>query len=102
MIRRPPRSTLFPYTTLFRSQTEVEPKSAPTQRSVAAQPHGGSSEMEGTTTPVSGRVSTPVPFISEGEGVPTGSSTDRERTRLNSRPANISYAGLCLQKQKHE
>src|SRR3712207_8357969 len=73
MIRRPPRSTLFPYTTLFRS-VETISSSRYGARSVArsrpkfdsAEPYGG----------------------------------DRKSTRLNSSHANISYAVFCLKKKK--
>src|SRR2546428_4358826 len=70
MIRRPPRSTLFPYTTLFRS-------SAP--------------ESARTTRP-SARASGPCPC---GRG-----RRDRKSTRLNSSHDQISYAVFCLKKKK--
>src|SRR2546427_9423647 len=70
MIRRPPRSTLFPYTTLFRSQTFRLPGNA------------GRAASAGT----SGDQSTPSP--------------DRKSTRLNSSHSQISYAVFCLKKKK--
>src|SRR3712207_7795607 len=87
MIRRPPRSTLFPYTTLFRSSgclgsnpnlpdSEAlifKPKIAPSQLLV---------EKDKTMTPASRQ------------------SKDRKSTRLNSSHANISYAVFCLKKKK--
>src|SRR2546422_8354193 len=76
MIRRPPRSTLFPYTTLFRSRVAREGKAAPRRR---AEPHRG----EGV------RVS-PV-AIHRG-------ARDRKSTRLNSTHGYISYAIFCLKK----
>src|SRR3712207_8325784 len=92
MIRRPPRSTLFPYTTLFRSQVERalgerEPigvnlvflLAAARHRVVA---HGCDAEVER-------RLEQP------GDEV-----LDRKSTRLNSSHANISYAVFCLKKKK--
>src|SRR5260221_6437654 len=76
MIRRPPRSTLFPYTTLFRSQP-VEQADAPADRTlghgrgVLAAP-GGAGDVE----------------------------IDRKSTRLNSSHTVISYAVFCLKKKK--
>src|SRR5438034_7052804 len=71
MIRRPPRSTLFPYTTLFRSCWANAPPSR--ARTQAARPAGG------------------------GGGVPP---RDRKSTRLNSSHTVISYAVFCLKKKK--
>src|SRR2546422_3498937 len=82
MIRRPPRSTLFPYTTLFRSQE------AGIAVTVAIVDAGGHllllERMEG------GRFHT----------VHSGSSRDRKSTRLNSSHGYISYAVFCLKKKK--
>src|SRR3989442_11901272 len=78
MIRRPPRSTLFPYTTLFRS-VDV----APTVVADAAAWVG-----DGTAG------------VDDGEnGVELG-RTDRKSTRLNSSHVRISYAVFCLKKKK--
>src|SRR5438128_7370065 len=80
MIRRPPRSTLFPYTTLFRSSlarcaTSILPGRAPPTRNYDAvhDQHPG------------------------GAGV----GSDRKSTRLNSSHGSISYAVFCLKKKKH-
>src|SRR3712207_8434185 len=85
MIRRPPRSTLFPYTTLFRSEARHidrlkpqilaarEGKHAPRQRGPALRPLDGVVDQ-----------------------------ADRKSTRLNSSHANISYAVFCLKKKKKE
>src|SRR3712207_9242361 len=85
MIRRPPRSTLFPYTTLFRS----------------SHPEGRHRAMEMTRAEVFerlrelGAVAAVVPFHGGyDEGL------DRKSTRLNSSHANISYAVFCLKKKK--
>src|SRR3712207_7953096 len=79
MIRRPPRSTLFPYTTLFRSAEGVEQKCVDCC-SLSA------SEL----------------LIAKNVGLrsPAAYSTDRKSTRLNSSHANISYAVFCLKKKK--
>src|SRR3712207_7352783 len=95
MIRRPPRSTLFPYTTLFRSEPAAE-RARPGEREA------------------------PLPFFHErsgaGEGRAQGlgapgfqhqralrvrevAGEDRKSTRLNSSHANISYAVFCLKKK---
>src|SRR2546421_6166157 len=75
MIRRPPRSTLFPYTTLFRSIT-------------------GQIEQElGLEAPAEG-------LMELRPGAPGRSSIDRKSTRLNSSHDQISYAVFCLKKKK--
>src|SRR5947209_12509836 len=78
MIRRPPRSTLFPYTTLFRSNPGG-------LRERAAVEHRGR-ELGHRRHPVR---------AGPGDGV-----ADRKSTRLNSSHANISYAVFCLKKKK--
>src|SRR3712207_6946730 len=87
MIRRPPRSTLFPYTTLFRSHPERP-------RPDLAAPLGddpGRVRRRGQLRPVQERRSGPP------DG---GRGADRKSTRLNSSHANISYAVFCLKKKK--
>src|SRR5260221_10925548 len=79
MIRRPPRSTLFPYTTLFRSRCEP-------RRCVEAPLRGGPG------------VSRVVP-VSRGAGY-RRRAQDRKSTRLNSSHTVISYAVFCLKKKK--
>src|SRR4051794_41607845 len=75
MIRRPPRSTLFPYTTLFRSS-----RGPPTGRGDDVLDAEGLAEMS--------------------RAEPSASSTDRKSTRLNSSHPSISYAVFCLKKKK--
>src|SRR3989475_9255145 len=75
MIRRPPRSTLFPYTTLFRS----------------LEPGGRQRRAE--------EVDGPARFQVEGQGLHRPSE-DRKSTRLNSSHSQISYAVFCLKKKK--
>src|SRR5258707_10285589 len=72
MIRRPPRSTLFPYTTLFRS----------CRRRAARPPRGHARPRRGEED--------------------QGAHGDRKSTRLNSSHANISYAVFCLKKKKKQ
>src|SRR3712207_7743056 len=84
MIRRPPRSTLFPYTTLFRSQKLVEM----TVR-IKFQLAGFVAQL----FPFGNRLAYFIPF---GANHPK----DRKSTRLNSSHANISYAVFCLKKKK--
>src|SRR3712207_8660171 len=88
MIRRPPRSTLFPYTTLFRSPLTQVPLGAPL----------GGQGMLGRGT----RLGEVVAGVGEGveAEVGLGAGVDRKSTRLNSSHANISYAVFCLKKKK--
>src|SRR3712207_8652626 len=89
MIRRPPRSTLFPYTTLFRSR-------------------GG--RVGGDEIPAGPRPGCDVHLPAEQPGPdvradhgsgPEAGGEDRKSTRLNSSHANISYAVFCLKKKKN-
>src|SRR5258707_3832788 len=77
MIRRPPRSTLFPYTTLFRSRPQP-------RRHQAIPP----ARLAHTGPP--------------GELRDAGRREDRKSTRLNSSHANISYAVFCLKKKNNK
>src|SRR3712207_8692878 len=79
MIRRPPRSTLFPYTTLFRSKVGA--------RVVQDQIHSKFAPLGGRDADV-------------GRALDHVMVRDRKSTRLNSSHANISYAVFCLKKQK--
>src|SRR3712207_8685226 len=92
MIRRPPRSTLFPYTTLFRSP-QVNCSVSTAGRSYVADflwpSHRLIAETDGFATH-----GTRAAF--EGDRV----REDRKSTRLNSSHANISYAVFCLKKKK--
>src|SRR3712207_7269887 len=90
MIRRPPRSTLFPDTTLFRSPPPLEPLLEPAwTRAVLS----GAVAAPGDDGPVDLREA--VRRIARGAPV-----VDRKSTRLNSSHANISYAVFCLKKKK--
>src|SRR3712207_8008297 len=82
MIRRPPRSTLFPYTTLFRS--------------------GGQLEQSGRGRPIRYGGLGHEEVAAQGDDVPVAQQeADRKSTRLNSSHANISYAVFCLKKKKN-
>src|SRR5258707_3383320 len=83
MIRRPPRSTLFPYTTLFRSVGLYESALRQSVLSLKRQPHVASFLTQLLVAAASRE-----PF------------RDRKSTRLNSSHANISYAVFCLKKKK--
>src|SRR3712207_8556781 len=98
MIRRPPRSTLFPYTTLFRSVGEplvVEAHEMEDRGVEVVDVHPAVDGAEAQL--VGGAVD--VPALDAAAGQPHG---DRKSTRLNSSHANISYAVFCLKKKKKQ
>src|SRR3712207_7667163 len=88
MIRRPPRSTLFPYTTLFRS--EARRIEAARQVVHLADPLPGGRRLMLLQAPG---------LVEKDPGADRG-VRDRKSTRLNSSHANISYAVFCLKKKK--
>src|SRR3712207_8586754 len=90
MIRRPPRSTLFPYTTLFRSPVDE----AIVSHAFAERYWPGTSPLGKRVRPLGGRWYTIV-----GEVGDVRYDGDRKSTRLNSSHANISYAVFCLKKK---
>src|SRR5437879_11523041 len=83
MIRRPPRPTLFPYTTLFRSRAEGDARALP-----AGPDRGPGGGWDGRPKGARRRPSHPPP------------GPDRKSTRLNSSHRCISYAVFCLKKKK--
>src|SRR5690349_23399418 len=95
MLRRPPRSTLFPYTTLFRSpdiEVQVDPSN---RRIVPAEPTANTCFVEEPQ----------IPWRSGLEGIDIAvqlpsENEDRKSTRLNSSHVEISYAVFCLKKKK--
>src|SRR3712207_8664148 len=93
MIRRPPRSTLFPYTTLFRSEgltVIVSPLISLMKDQVDSLVQSSVSEAAtGALGP-------------QGLGMSEIGRRDRKSTRLNSSHANISYAVFCLKKKSHK
>src|SRR3712207_7541688 len=92
MIRRPPRSTLFPYTTLFRSDVED-------QRSVLHREAGAGREPECAFPLRRDRAERVERRELRGVEVDER-ERDRKSTRLNSSHANISYAVFCLKQKK--
>src|SRR3712207_6869722 len=100
MIRRPPRSTLFPYTTLFRSPDQVPWSSARMLVEMARQidPQGA-----GAGAPTSLRPTLKAFYhygVCPNVDWRYEDGKDRKSTRLNSSHANISYAVFCLKKKK--
>src|SRR3712207_7838075 len=91
MIRRPPRSPLFPYTTLFRSHYGTYDYSA------ALGITAGSQSLE---HPAADHAKAVMQVAAAGTGVHLSDGSDRKSTRLNSSHANISYAVFCLKKKK--
>src|SRR3712207_8734112 len=87
MIRRPPRSTLFPYTTLFRSEIH---RLFPVADDVEVTTEANPETVDGG-------------YLARlrDAGFTRVSLGDRKSTRLNSSHANISYAVFCLKKKKH-
>src|SRR3712207_7295656 len=92
MIRRPPRSTLFPYTTLFRSNVITGDRE--TGALLVSHPVPAMASITGS--------------VEAGKQVATAAANDlkrvhldRKSTRLNSSHANISYAVFCLKKKTH-
>src|SRR3712207_8593072 len=92
MIRRPPRSTLFPYTTLFRSHLPADDRARPG-------PGCGAGELQAQRA---GGVRV---HAERADARARGGGEvrqDRKSTRLNSSHANISYAVFCLKKKNHQ
>src|SRR2546430_8050020 len=95
MIRRPPRSTLFPYTTLFRSKAkelDLEEEKGVLVTDVAEDGPAGQAGLQ------PGDVITEV----NHQKIATLAELDRKSTRLNSSHSQISYAVFCLKKKKKE
>src|SRR2546422_8368762 len=92
MIRRPPRSPLFPYTTLFRSP------------SIVRRVHGRSRAVHrivgGCALVVGGLVGVTGALLATAADISAASPPDRKSTRLNSSHGYISYAVFCLKKKK--
>src|SRR2546422_7553085 len=93
MIRRPPRSTLFPYTTLFRSGgSERDPEFLPSKGAELRLKKALVNVALALGPPPGGRLYASATFT----------SADRKSTRLNSSHGYISYAVFCLKKKKKE
>src|SRR3712207_7130153 len=91
MIRRPPRSTLFPYTTLFRSKSNSGEGGEDAARYV--RDAAGDLRRSAIHQIASGRFGVNIHYL-------VNCDEDRKSTRLNSSHANISYAVFCLKKKK--
>src|SRR5690349_22390857 len=92
MIRRPPRSTLFPYTTLFRSARRADlQRQAPRRHLAGREAH--LRHLPANEDPLHGRLLTSARLALSG---------DRKSTRLNSSHVEISYAVFCLKKKKNQ
>src|SRR3712207_7364439 len=102
MIRRPPRSTLFPYTTLFRSACAAAGSTLPGTASTAPGgpgAAGGEDHDETDGRPNLGRLRRPPAALVARRHVPRARpGADRKSTRLNFSYANIPYAVFCLKK----
>src|SRR3989475_7039344 len=92
MIRRPPRSTLFPYTTLFRSALQIA-----RELKVPVLPRGGGTSQCGQTTGAALVIDNSKHLRNILSVDP---DADRKSTRLNSSHSQISYAVFCLKKKK--
>src|SRR3712207_7526774 len=93
MIRRPPRSTLFPYTTLFRSEPELGSVLDRHDPLVVGDEGRQHVERRGLSSAGAARDQDVQPALH--------ARVDRKSTRLNSSHANISYAVFCLKKKKN-
>src|SRR3712207_8671794 len=89
MIRRPPRSTLFPYTTLFRSDLPLEVQITGWSPFIPTDENNSSLPVGALEYRFTNRRTTAVEAV------------DRKSTRLNSSHANISYAAFCLKKKNN-
>src|SRR2546429_5735217 len=101
MIRRPPRSPLFPYTTLFRSkanlQLPLDSQAGQAIGNLILDKLGASALFMSATLPLK----VLPPRFNRYEGGGTYGNQDRKSTRLNSSHGYISYAVFCLKKKKH-
>src|SRR2546422_8153984 len=97
MIRRPPRSTLFPYTTLFRSQNALEPE----QRREVGRigPQGGEIDSRGLLVLAGALELEALADRLRRQRASEQDEQDRKSTRLNSSHGYISYAVFCLKKK---
>src|SRR5688572_31338879 len=95
MIRRPPRSTLFPYTTLFRSQPERTHDLAVEPGDNDGRCAGGHKVSEPIADDKTGHAGTPPIIVAR-------LNRDRKSTRLNSSHSQISYAVFCLKKKTNK
>src|SRR3712207_8005485 len=101
MIRRPPRSTLFPYTTLFRSSDDAEREARQAEHELhepdGSEPHAERLGIERERRHDQAETKR----NRDRDREQTAELRDRKSTRLNSSHANISYAVFCLKKKKN-
>src|SRR3712207_8622763 len=95
MIRRPPRSTLFPYTTLFRSWIFARPQEEDRRVGEEGRPQGRDRRFGIDRATVKRYCKQ----LDERGTLEPRKAPDRKSTRLNSSHANISYAVFCLKKE---
>src|SRR2546427_9435630 len=101
MIRRPPRSTLFPYTTLFRSRLElVEGAAGVAQPAARHHRHGHAARRHERREHQRHLVADAAGRVLVDARCPPRVERDRKSTRLNSSHSQISYAVFCLKKKK--
>src|SRR2546426_2792072 len=100
MTRRPPRSTLFPYPPLFRS--ESPPPQADSRTRVGVELVGRPNQSRRPWTPSNSGLDRATSTVREGQELKARDSRDRKSTRLNSSHLVISYAVFCLKKKKNK
>src|SRR5687768_18286499 len=94
MMRRPPRSTLFPYTTLFRSARVLDERARDVEELLDRAATGGGDRVERVARVMSAE------DVEDAVRVSEGRVGDRKSTRPNSSHGYISYAVFCLKKKK--
>src|SRR3989449_6719411 len=100
MIRRPPRSTLFPYTTLFRSQARRQATQLAGEEIVRRYRLGAAKHRAGVEVVL--QIGADARHVGDDiDAALTQQAGDRKSTRLNSSHGYISYAVFCLKKKKH-
>src|SRR5689334_24221595 len=96
MIRRPPRSTLFPYTTLFRSGLKIGSR----EQGAGSRERGGNETRYRSLVPAPGSSLLRTSAGNSASDCIQCVGRDRKSTRLNSSHSSISYAVFCLKKKK--
>src|SRR3712207_8115052 len=99
MIRRPPRSTLFPYTTLFRSWEPIMKRAAAIVTNRGGRTCHAAIIARELGIPAVVGTGQATRTLADGQPVTVSCAEDRKSTRLNSSHANISYAVFCLKKK---
>src|SRR5690349_23573675 len=99
MLRRPPRSTLFPYTTLFRSKGLLSKEYAKERAKQINYERNDAKVAPGDPYPFEGKVNPYNDYLQQWRGTLNEKPADRKSTRLNSSHVEISYAVFCLKKK---